>query len=309
MRVLVAHSDADVQAHARAVLEPLGHRIHVYSDAGEALAACVTLQPDVALLDAYMCRRDGVSLLSAIKGHGEAFQTAVILVFEREPALGEAISDLRRGAHDFLVGPGMSSADLVARVEAAGRTKQLQEALLAQGQRLEQLVYEDPLTGLLNRRAILTQLDALVSGARRHGRDLSVLMLDIDNFKAINDTYGHRLGDRVLVGVAQRLRARLRAEDWLGRLGGEEFLALLPDTGRSDAERVGEELRNCVAGAAIDTAEDTVPITVSIGWATRSDEEAEALVHRADDALYVAKSAGRNTVRGSDRPATVRDRS
>jgi two-component system, cell cycle response regulator len=309
MRILIAHEEAGVRAHARAVLEPLGHDVHDCGDAGEALAACSAWDPDVALVDADLCRRDGKALLSAIKSDGEAFRTAVILVLDGEPALDDALEDLRRGAHDFLVGPDLGSAELVARVESAGRTKQLQEALLGQAQRLEQLVYEDPLTGLLNRRAILSQLDALVSGARRHGRDLSLLMLDIDHFKSFNDAYGHPTGDRVLMRVADRLRDRLRAEDWLGRLGGEEFLALLPDAGTREAERVAEELRASIAELSIDGPDGPVSITVSIGWATWSDEDAESLVHRADQALYAAKEAGRDAVRGPDRPASLRGRS
>ena len=309
MRVLIAHEEEAVRAHARGVLEPLGHDVHDCGDAVAALAACARWQPDVALVDAELCRRDGLALLSAIKGDSAAYRTSVILVLDGEPAIGEAMEEMRRGAHDFLVGPDMGAGELVARVESAGRTKHLQDALLGQAERLEQLVFEDPLTGLLNRRAILSQLDATVSGARRHGRDLSVLMIDIDHFKSFNDQHGHPVGDQVLVTVAHRLRDRLRAEDWLGRLGGEEFVAVLPDTDPDDAQRVAEDLRSCVEQIRVPTGGQEVSVTVSIGWATLDDEDAEALVHRADEALYAAKDAGRNAVRGPSSPATLRDRS
>ena len=309
MRILIAHERDDVRAHARQVLEPFGHDVHVCGDAADALSACSRWEPDVALVDADLCRRDGLMLLSAIKGDSAAYRTSVILVLDGEPALDEAMEDLRRGAHDFLVGPDMGAAELVARVEAAGRTKHLQDELLGQAQRLQQMVFEDPLTGLLNRRAILSQLEALVSGARRHGRDLSVLMIDIDHFKSFNDRHGHPVGDKVLVTVAHKLRDRLRTEDWLGRLGGEEFLAVLPDTSQSEAARVAEDLRSCVAETRLKARGAEVSITVSIGWATASGEDAETLVRLADEALYAAKDAGRNAVRGADRPATLRDRS
>jgi two-component system, cell cycle response regulator len=308
MRVLIAHEEASVRASARGVLEPLGHDVHDCGDATDALAACAAWEPDVALVDAELCKRDGLALLSAIKSDSAAYRTSVILILDGAPGIDEAMGDLRRGAHDFLVGPDVLAAELVARVESAGRTKQLQEELLGQAQRLEQLVFEDPLTGLLNRRAILAQLDALISGARRHQRELSVLMLDIDHFKSFNDSHGHPVGDKVLVTVAHRLRERLRTEDWLGRLGGEEFLAVLPDTAEDEAARVAEDLRAAVEDTFVETAGKRVGITVSIGWATADDDVAESLVHKADEALYAAKEAGRNAVRGRDRPATLRDR-
>ena len=308
MRVLIAHEEARCRAHVREVLEPLGHDVHACADAGEALAACASWAPDVALVDAELCRRDGLALLSAIKRDTDAYRTSVVLVLDGEPAIDDAMDDLRRGAHDFLVGPEMRAGELVARVESAGRTKHLQDELLGQAQRLEQLVFEDPLTGLLNRRAILAQLDASVSGARRHDRDLSVLMIDIDHFKTFNDVHGHPVGDQVLVTVAQRLRERLRTEDWLGRLGGEEFLAVLPDTSPSEAARVAEDLRACIDELSVSTRREEVSVTVSIGWAAFGDEGSEDLVHRADEALYAAKNAGRNAVRGAERPATLRDR-
>ena len=135
---------------------------------------------------------------------------------------------LRRGVQDFLVEP-VCDAELIARVEAAGRTKGLQEELMAQAQRLEALLFEDPLTGLSNRRFILTQLAGMVSGARRHGRPLTAAIIDIDHFKAVNDTTATRPATGCWPPV-RRPAHRLRAEDQLGRLGGEEFLALLPDT-------------------------------------------------------------------------------
>jgi diguanylate cyclase (GGDEF)-like protein len=176
--------------------------------------------------------------------------------------------------------------------------KILQEELVEQTRRLENQLFEDPLTRLYNRRFLLSQLDALVSGARRHQRPLAVAMVDLDGFKAVNDRYGHETGDDVLVAAADALQRALRAEDVIGRLGGEEFLALLPDTDADAAARTGERLRTAVLDA-----DGPVPVTASVGWAVLEDGEApDALVRRADTALYDAKAAGRNRVRG---PATL----
>jgi two-component system cell cycle response regulator len=197
---------------------------------------------------------------------------------------------MRRGVQDYLVEP-LADGEVLTRVEAASRTKELREELVAQGARLESMLREDTLTGLSNRRAVLTQLAGMVSAARRHGHPLSIAILDLDHFKRINDTHGHKVGDDVLVAAAHAMGTHLRAEDQLGRLGGEEFLVLLPDTDREAAGHVAEKLRAEVADAPT-----PVPVTVSIGVATWDGEAPEDLLHRADEALYAAKEAGRDRV-------------
>jgi two-component system cell cycle response regulator len=201
-----------------------------------------------------------------------------------------ALDGMRRGIQDYLVEP-LADGEVLTRVEAAARTKELREELVAQGARLESLLREDALTGLSNRRAVLTQLAGMVSAARRHGHPLSIAILDLDHFKRINDSYGHKVGDDVLVAAAHAMGTHLRAEDQLGRLGGEEFLVLLPDTDTEAAGHVAEKLR-----AEVATAPTSVPVTVSIGVATWDGEAPEDLLHRADEALYAAKEAGRDRV-------------
>ena len=258
------------------------------------------LAPDVALVGSSFASAEGNPLLDELKADPDAYATAVVVVAPPELSAARAQDVLRRGAQDVLIEP-ISAADVIARVRSAARTKTLQEELVGQSRRLETMLHEDPLTGLFNRRYVLTRLAGLISGARRHGRPLSVAMVDIDHFKLLNDAYGHDDGDAALVAITSALRERLRAEDELGRLGGEEFLALLPDAGRRAAEVVAESLRASVEGAAPRIAGHELSATVSVGWATwDGDESAAALVKRADVALYVAKDAGRNAVRGAD---------
>jgi two-component system cell cycle response regulator len=265
--------------------------------------ACRDRPTDVAVVDAALCADGcGDELLRTIKGDADAYGTAIVLLERADLDFEAAVGALRRGVQDFLVEP-VSDGELVSRVAAAGRTKVLQQELLEQTRRLESLIFEDSLTGLANRRFILSQLGAQVSGARRHGRPLSVAIIDIDHFKAVNDTHGHDAGDRVLVAVATALAGHLRAEDQLGRLGGEEFLAVLPDTDAAAAERVTEKLR-CESGlAVVDYEGADLAVTVSIGVATWDGEAPEVLLRRADDALYAAKAAGRD--RALSAPATV----
>jgi len=284
MRVVVAHGRAGDRRRFRRVLADAGHDVTECDCVADALDRCLELQPDVAVIDA-----SGEDLLAKIKRDPDAFRTAVLLVEDAEPPLARAAEVLERGVQDILVAP-VRDAELVTRVQAAGRTKGLQEEIVAQAKRLEGLLFEDPLTGLANRRFILTQLAGMVSGARRHDRPLTVAIIDVDHFKAVNDSRGHAEGDRVLAAVARALREHLRAEDQLGRLGGEEFLAVLPDSDARAAHKACEKLRANVAEAGV---------TVSIGWAAWAGESPDELLGRADDALYTAKARGRDCVVGA----------
>ncbi|MBV9465251.1 MAG: GGDEF domain-containing protein, partial [Solirubrobacterales bacterium] len=146
-------------------------------------------------------------------------------------------------------------------------------------------------------RATEEALEQTLSAARRHGRQLSMLLIDIDHFKRVNDEFGHRCGDEVLRHVADVLESTLRTEDVAGRWGGEEFVVILPSTDGEGAIRVAERLRVLIADTPAQVPNDrSHPVTVTIGAAEWGSESMEELVARADEALYAGKSAGRNTV-------------
>jgi two-component system, cell cycle response regulator len=297
VRVLLAHASAATRRRLSRTLRGEGHEVIEAAGAAQALALCRQRRPDVLVASLALCERDGLDLLDAVKSDLDIFRTAVLPMLPEGLSAELARAQLRRGAQDFLLEPA-SEAELIARVQAAGRMKILQEELADHTRRLEERVFEDPLTRLYNRRFAFSHLAALVSGARRHGRPLAVAMVDLDGFKAVNDRHGHEIGDRVLVAAADALARALRAEDMLGRLGGEEFLALLPDTGPQAAASAAERLR-----AAVEQSGGPLPLTASVGWAVLAHgDEPDDLVRRADIALYAAKSAGRNRV-GS--PATL----
>lgn len=163
---------------------------------------------------------------------------------------------------------------------------------------LERLAFNDPLTGLLNRYRLTELATAEISRCRRHGRCLSLLMLDLDRFKLVNDRLGHAAGDAALRQVALTCAATLRKGDLLGRWGGEEFVALLPETDAAGARHLAERLRAAVGTQSVCQDNVSMQITVSIGVAelTPEDEELSNLLARADEALYAAKQAGRNLV-------------
>jgi two-component system, cell cycle response regulator len=286
MRVLLAHAPTANGRRLARLLRAADHEVAEVADPGEALERCRAWAPDVALVHAE-CSDD---LVCDIKSDPTAFSTAIVVI--ERPGLdpARAVEGMRSGVQDYLVEP-VADGEVLTRVEAAARTKALQQELVAQGARLEALLREDALTGLSNRRAILTQMGGMVSAARRHGHPLSIAICDLDHFKRINDAHGHKTGDAVLVAAAHAMGTHLRAEDQLGRLGGEEFLALLPDTEIGAAHHVASKLRAEVARAG-----GPVGVTVSIGVATWDGEAPEELLHRADEALYAAKHAGRDRV-------------
>jgi diguanylate cyclase (GGDEF)-like protein len=304
VRVLIAHANARLRRRLREPLEQAGHQVLETETAAGAVAACRRESPAVAVVHAGLRAEDGRTVLERLKSDPDAFGVAVVLVQPRDVSLDVAVASLRGGAADLIVEP-LKAADVIARVRAAARTKELQDEFVAQTQRLESLLHEDPLTRLLNRRSVLTQLEGMISGARRHHRPISVAMVDIDHFKALNDRYGHQVGDRALTSVARMMRERLRGEDLLGRLGGEEFLAVLPDADVRAASVAAEKLRGGAAGLRLTAGEEEIKVTVSVGWATWGGESAEDLVRRADEALYDAKLDGRDAVRGSGEAAAA----
>jgi diguanylate cyclase (GGDEF)-like protein len=170
---------------------------------------------------------------------------------------------------------------------------------------LEVLIGTDPLTGVANRRVFFERLAAEVSRAARHGRAMSILMIDVDHFKAVNDRYGHQLGDVVLAAIAQGLRDTLRTADVVARFGGEEFAIILPDTGLDEATRAAERVRVHVREQRFGNPRDAIRATVSVGLATlMSDETGDDLVFRADAALLIAKRGGRDRITLASESAT-----
>jgi two-component system cell cycle response regulator len=292
-RVLIAHP-SDTARHAmRSVLESVGCAVAEAASRDDVLSTARTAGADVLLLHGAL----GCAL-SELKTDPDLFRIAVVLV-DGAADVATAVDALEHGAHDVLredAPPG----EIVARVGAARRAGEMQEQLLTREHDLEAMAYYDELTGVANRRFAVRQLHALLSRARRHDQEMSVVLLDADRFKALNDRHGHGAGDDVLRGLADRLRSRVREEDIVARFGGEEFLVILPDTGASGAAIAAEDLREAVAAQPFPVGRIALRLTVSVGWATWRGEPLERLIARADRGLYAAKEAGRDCVRPGD---------
>jgi two-component system cell cycle response regulator len=189
--------------------------------------------------------------------------------------------------------------EMLARVRTQIKRKRYSDFLRTRLEESVELAVMDPLTGLHNRRYMETHLQTLVAEAASSGRPISILVADIDYFKRINDTYGHDAGDAVLREFASRFRRNTRSIDLACRLGGEEFVIIMPDTDITRAHQVGERLRACIADDSFQiSAAKNVPVTASVGLATleRWDDTPETIIKRADNALYSAKREGRNRV-------------
>jgi two-component system, cell cycle response regulator len=293
--ILVAEDSRVVRAILREPLSAHGYRVLEAADGEQALACCLRDRPDMVLLDVEMPVLDGHQVLARIKQRPELADVPVVFLTARATT-EDVVQGLRLGAHDYLRKP-FEASELLARVSAALRVKALQDELRRRNLELDRMSRTDALTGLYNRRHLEERLGELVSLARRHGEDLGAALVDLDHFKAVNDTAGHPAGDAVLQVTADRLRNSLRAEDVLGRWGGEEFLVLLPRTDAAGARLVAERMRQALAGQPIPLPDGgEVKVTASIGVAAGTDDGVAGLVDRADAALYEAKAAGRDRV-------------
>ena len=252
----------------------------------------------------------GVGLVVALLGAAIAWLAARRLSMDLY-ALAKAARQIGTGDSDAHIAPSYSSREvrilsnalhrmtrrLLAHSHEMESTVRLRtQELQAANQALEMQARSDPLTGLLNRRGLEGQFAFAIALARRSGRPLSLLAVDVDHFKRVNDTHGHGVGDQVLQSLAQTLQQRLRSSDVAARIGGEEFVALLPDTSLEEARAAADALRLAVAAQL---HPQVGPITISLGVsALRADDadNARTLLERADAALYQAKKEGRNRV-------------
>ncbi|MBV1707531.1 MAG: PleD family two-component system response regulator [Hyphomicrobiales bacterium] len=239
---------------------------------------------------------DPLRLCSQIRAMEKTRQTPILLIAETEDR-ARVLRGLEMGVNDYLMRP-LDRNELRARVRTQLRRKYYTESLRESMQATIEMAVIDPLTGLNNRRYMESQLGSVLQKAETRRRPVSLMILDIDHFKRVNDTYGHGAGDDVLKGFAQRVRQVIRAVDLMCRLGGEEFVILMPDTDIDYAATIAERVRSSVEGSPFPVEGGrNLPITVSIGLADNSASAApEEILKRADIALYRSKTNGRNQV-------------
>ena len=262
-------------------------------DGEEALRLCAERRPDVVLLDVNLPGLSGYEVLEEMKQTPALADIPVIILTVRQSA-EDAIRGLHLGAHDYLRKP-VQPVELIVRVAAALQLKAAQDQLEQRNAELDQLSRTDFLTGLPNRRQTDHELRRACSAARRHGRPLVLLVVDVDHFKQVNDMAGHAAGDEVLKEVARRLHGALRPEDTAGRWGGDEFLVVLPDASAEGLGALCERLRRSVQDGPVSVGSGhAVPIEVSIGGAVYRGGDPDDLLREADRALYQVKNGSRS---------------
>jgi diguanylate cyclase (GGDEF)-like protein len=240
--------------------------------------------PDLILLDVVMPEMDGYRTLEILKSENETKDIPVIFVTANTDLLEEE-KGLKAGAVDYITKP-IRPFIVLARVNTHLTLKKQKDSLI-------ELARQDPLTGLHNRLALKEAAQREIPRANRHSKSLSMLMIDVDYFKKINDLHGHDVGDQVLKEVSDALKSNFRREDLVVRFGGEEFVVLLPLCDTKQAKIKGEETLRVIEQSKL----GNIKVTVSIGCATlKPDETFESLLKRADQSLYKAKERGRNRI-------------
>lgn len=266
----------------------------------EALRIISNERVDLIITDLLMPRMDGFKLVKTVASD-ERFAGLPMVLLTVRSQLEDRVKGLELGAWDFLVKP-IHPVELLARARAMLRVKTLQDRMRVRLRELERLAVIDPLTGLYNKKYLFRFLRKEVSRTKRFGYMLSCIMMDVDNFKEVNDTYGHQRADRVLKELGALLSETIRGYDFASRYGGDEFTLVLPQ--QSDlhgAVGLAERVRKLIENHSFGRSKSGRPIriTASMGVATQmpdSSEDYEALVERADHALYKAKHQGRNCV-------------
>ncbi|UIP32786.1 diguanylate cyclase [Stutzerimonas kunmingensis] len=289
-RVLIVDDDVELAARYSLVLRNAQMQVQILTEPTRVLETMRSFNPEVLLLDVNMPDCSGPELAQMIRLHDEWLRVTIIYL-SAETDTHRQMAALLKAGDDFITKPISDTALVAAVYSHAQRARSLSTALA-----------RDSLTGLLKHADIKEQLALEVQRTTRTGKPASVVMLDLDHFKQINDTYGHAAGDNVIRALANLLRQRLRRIDSLGRYGGEEFVAVLPECSALQARRIFDEIRVRFAALSFNAGDQEFRVTFSAGICETDGHSASGLLlEHADQALYAAKHNGRNQVQIAQR--------
>jgi diguanylate cyclase (GGDEF)-like protein len=297
--VLIIDDSNTIRERIIKTLESFDLFSHYYEaeDGLEGFKKLLSTPVDIILCDLEMPRIDGFKFLSMLKSRPD-LQDVPVLILTGMNDRELKIKGLDQGASDYITKP-FDPEELVARVKVHLKIKNLQDDLKRSNELLLELSNTDHLTGLFNRRYMMDALDKELQRSVRKGGNLSLIMLDIDHFKQVNDTYGHLQGDVVLQRIASQLQKELRSYDCAARYGGEEFISILPDSNLKEAVFVADRIRQSVQSLKFSGSLSPLNITASLGvvcFPIAGASTVDSFIKLADDALYRAKSNGRNRV-------------
>jgi two-component system cell cycle response regulator len=300
--VLLVDDDELVRERMALLLQKAGYRVTLAQSGDEALQMLDIQRYSVLITDWEMPNMDGLALIRNVRQRrGEGY--IYILLLTVRDGKRDVVTGLQAGADDYIL-KGAPPEELLARLETARRITILERSLRTAYQENRRLATVDALTGVRNRRYLMKYLPREYQRCRRYNHPIAVLAFDLDHFKRINDRFGHDVGDEVLCEFCARSQAHLRESDWLARSGGEEFIAVLPETDLAGAEAVAERIRGALAAQPVRTSSGALEVTVSMGAAALEATQAAvhldqaALLRAADECLYRSKEAGRNRITG-----------
>jgi diguanylate cyclase (GGDEF)-like protein len=307
LRILLVEDDRSMQLLYKNLLEKSGHEVVTAPNGLAALEIVKKNPPQLIITDWMMPEMDGLKFCKEVRKKEDWNQIYIIIITSHE-GTDRLVEAFDAGVDDYISKP-INPKVLGARLRGAQRIIQMQlfheqdrlklrqfaDELALSNQRLQELAMTDSLTGLPNRRYGIDRLEQEWANATRSGHPVFCMMVDVDRFKLINDTYGHHLGDEALKLVAASLRHAARKEDVVCRLGGEEFLVICSNTNDEACFQYAERLRQQVASQPLQVQGKTIHITVSIGLSSNTNHKnVESMMHIADERLYAAKAAGRN---------------
>jgi two-component system cell cycle response regulator len=301
--ILAVDDDRDNLTLIARTLEHEGYRVECVASGDEAIKRLKVTTPDLVLLDINMPGISGLETLKMLRMRDS--YVSVIFVSARSET-EDIIKGLDTGSDDYVCKP-FDPMELLARVRAHLRIKDLTDRLAMANARLQALVDIDDLTGLFNMRSIYMKLDTEISRARRSNRACGVVMMDMDNFKLVNDGHDHLFGSFVLAEVGKLVQANIRGVDFAARYGGDEFLIALSDTTPEGANRFADRLRAVIEQHNFAKEGHSMRMTASLGVAvvrpTLQTVDAKSLIRYADHAMYEAKRNGRNCICSFDTPS------
>jgi len=297
-RVLIIEEDQFAAARMAETLRSVNYSVTCAANCAQAQMLLLDGDTELVIASLSTPNGDPLRLVTQCRAN-EAFRQLPILLIAEETDLIRPAKGFDLGANDWLFRP-VERNELLARTAIQVRRKRLQDRLQQNYQRSLSLALTDELTGLYNRRYLLAHLDELIERVNRDGMNSALVMFDIDHFKRINDTYGHAAGDDVLRELGARTMNSVRRVDLAARVGGEEFVVVMPETDLANAAAVAERLRVAVAKEPfiVRATGEKLAVTISIGVAAAiaTGDHRDGLLKRADEALYSAKKAGRNRV-------------
>lgn len=299
MRILIADDEALSRRLLEKTLDRAGYEVIAVENGKQAAARlCSEDGPRIALLDWMMPELDGPGVCRAVRQTRGRRYTYMLLLTSKE-SKEDIVAGLESGADDYLTKP-FNTDELKARLRTGERILDLEDNLVKAREGMRFQATHDALTSLWNRGVIMELLGREIVRSAREKVSTAIILGDVDHFKKVNDTYGHLVGDEVLIEIARRLLHSVRSYDFVGRYGGEEFLVVLNNCDPASTTKRAEQMRKAISSAPFHTKAGALPLTMSLGVLVSQDwseQPIEDLLKETDKALYAAKEAGRNCFR------------